>query len=41
MTAVAEEYFTDEVLQNAKTARAYIEHLYKSQGQNIKDRQER
>lgn len=36
-----EEYFSDEVLQKAKTARLYIEHLYKSQSQSFRERQDR
>lgn len=36
-----DEYFSDEVLQYAKTARAYIEHLYKVQNQHSKERKDR
>lgn len=37
-----DEYlFTDEVLQKAKTARVYIEHLYKVQSQNQQERLDR
>ena len=36
-----DEYFSDEVLQKAKTARVYIEHLYKVQGQNHRERLDR
>ena len=36
-----EEYFSDETLQKAKTARLYIEHLYRSQSQNFKERRDR
>jgi hypothetical protein len=39
--AHGEEYFSDEVLQKAKTARMYIEHLYRSQSQNFKERRDR
>lgn len=35
------EFFSDEVLQKAKTARMYIEHLYRSQSQNFRERQDR
>ena len=38
---MAEEYFSDEVLEKAGTARSYIEHLYKVQSQNYKERQDR
>lgn len=33
-----QQYFSDEVLQKAKTARLYIEHLYKSQSQSFRER---
>ena len=36
-----DEYFSDEVLQKAQTARRYIEHLYKVQSQNFKERKDR
>lgn len=36
-----EEYFSEEVLQRAKTARMYIEHLYKSQSQHFRERLDR
>ena len=34
----SQQYFSDEVLQKAKTARLYIEHLYKSQSQSFRER---
>jgi hypothetical protein len=36
-----EEQFSEEVLAKAKTARVFIEHLYKVQSQNFKERRER
>lgn len=36
-----DEYFSDEVLQKAKTAKIYIEHLYRVQSQNARERQDR
>jgi len=36
-----DEYFDDEVLQKARTARLYIEHLYRSQSQSFRERQDR
>ncbi len=36
-----EEYFSDEVLSKAKTAKVYIEHLYKVQSQNFRERRDR
>ena len=32
------QYFSDEVLEKAKTAKMYIEHLYKSQSRHFKER---
>ena len=37
----SDEYFSDEVLQKAQTARRYIEHLYKVQSQNFRERRDR
>jgi hypothetical protein len=39
--AKRDDWFSDEVLQKAKTARMYIEHLYRSQSQNFRERQDR
>ncbi|GAB4822162.1 hypothetical protein N2152v2_009208 [Parachlorella kessleri] len=39
--AAQEEYFSEEVLAKAKTARVFIEHLYKVQSQNFRERRER
>lgn len=39
--APREEYFSDDVLQRAKTARIYIEHLYRSQSQHFRERLDR
>ncbi|KAL6768995.1 hypothetical protein ACKKBG_A17060 [Auxenochlorella protothecoides x Auxenochlorella symbiontica] len=36
-----DEYFSEEVLAKAKTAKVYIEHLYKVQSQHHKDRKDR
>lgn len=36
-----EEWFSDDVLQKAKTARLYIEHLYRSQSQSFRERRDR
>jgi hypothetical protein len=36
-----QDEFTEEVLAKAKTARMYIEHLYKVQSQNTKERRDR
>jgi hypothetical protein len=35
------EQFSEEVLQKAKTARTYIEHVYRVQRQNFEGRRER
>lgn len=35
------DYFTEETLAKAKTAKIYIEHLYKVQNQSAKDRRDR
>lgn len=34
-------YFSDELLEKAKTARMYIENLYRAQGQNFRERRDR
>ena len=36
-----DEYLSEETLAKARTARVYIEHLYKVQSQNFKERQDR
>lgn len=36
-----EEVFTEETLAKARTAKIYIEHLYKVQSQNVKERRDR
>lgn len=36
-----DEYFSEEVLQKAKTAKAYIEHLYKVQSERVQERRDR
>ncbi|PSC69607.1 serine threonine kinase 19 [Micractinium conductrix] len=36
-----EEVFSEETLAKARTARIYIEHLYKVQSQNVKERRDR
>lgn len=39
--AAMEEVFTEETLAKARTAKIYIEHLYKVQSQNVKERRDR
>ncbi len=41
MSAQHEEVFSEEVLQRAKTARVYIEHLSKVQSQTHQERRDR
>ena len=36
-----EELFSEETLAKARTAKIYIEHLYKVQSQNVKERRDR
>ena len=36
-----EQHFSEEVLERCKTAKLYIEHLYKSQSQSFKERLDR
>lgn len=40
-TGVGQQFFSEEVLERAKTAKLYIEHLYKSQSQNFRERLDR
>ncbi|WPT14046.1 Serine/threonine-protein kinase 38-like [Picochlorum sp. SENEW3] len=40
-TSVGQQFFSEEVLERAKTAKMYIEHLYKSQSQNFRERLDR
>lgn len=35
------ETFSEETLAKARTAKIYIEHLYKVQSQNVKERRDR
>lgn len=35
------EEFSEETLAKARTAKIYIEHLYKVQSQNVKERRDR
>lgn len=35
------EEFSEETLAKARTAKIYIEHLYKVQRQNVRERQDR
>lgn len=39
--SVGQQFFSEEVLERAKTAKLYIEHLYKSQSQNFRERLDR
>ena len=36
-----EELFSEETLAKARTAKIYIEHLYKVQSHNVKERRDR
>lgn len=36
-----DEVFSEETLAKARTAKIYIEHLYKVQSQNVKERRDR
>ena len=40
-TTSTDSEFSEETLAKARTAKIYIEHLYKVQSQNVKERRDR